>query len=126
MGMGSIFDGKPLRGQPWVMKPRIPEATALRDVSRYRLSFAGPGRHPPLEGCFAFATTPTGQQARDADVLVKIRPLDGIPIAQQLPVGAFSVGSVDKPLVPGQRNRQGSSIRENKRQGLSGHAQIRN
>ena len=77
-----------------------------------RLSTVAPRGQPSLKGGGAFPAAASGQQARDTDMLVKIGPFNGVPVAEQTPIAAFRLGRARQTRTPFEGDRQGSTVRE--------------
>jgi hypothetical protein len=45
-------------------------------------------------------------------MLVEIRPFNGVPVAQQVPIATFLLGCLRQSWIPSDGNRQGSTVHE--------------
>jgi hypothetical protein len=45
-------------------------------------------------------------------MLVKVRPLDGVPLAQQLPVLSFDRGAMHQARIPGEWYQKTATVRQ--------------
>jgi len=68
------------------IEPSVSTTTSAR---RGLLLGVAPRGQPSLNGGGALPAAASGQQARDTNMLVEIRPFDGVPVAQQVPIATF-------------------------------------
>jgi hypothetical protein len=69
-----------------------------------------PRRDPPIERPGRFARTPAGQKTGDADVFVKVGPVDADTTTDQSPVAALGGSSLLEAWEPDEGNRDGASV----------------
>jgi hypothetical protein len=65
-----------------------------------------------LQGSFIFTAATTSQQPLNADMLIEVGPLDGIPLAEQPPMRAFVGRCMHKPWIPAERDTQSTPIQQ--------------
>jgi hypothetical protein len=90
-----------------------------------RLLAVAPWGQPSLKAGGALPAAASGQQTHDPDMLVEIRPFDGVSVADQTPITALRFVCPGQTRIPFEGDRQGSTIHEPHRQALSGKGHIR-
>jgi hypothetical protein len=67
---------------------------------------------PAFEGRLRFARTPTGEKPFNADVFIKIRPVNALPVADEPPPRPLGIAAVCQPRVPNQGNTDRPAINQ--------------
>ena len=78
---------------------------------------------PAPERGLALPRASTGQEAFDADVFVKIGPMDAFAFTDEAPMGSFGVAAMGESGVPRQGDRDRSPIEQVHNEGITGDGQ---
>src|SRR5207244_3065570 len=78
----------------------------------------GPSREPFLERTLTLGRRLTGQEIRDADILVEGRPVDAAATGDEPPGTPLLGRGVHQPRVPGQRHGDGAAVGQVHGQGV--------